>query len=145
MTAFAEFGMRCVLDCGCPLSPPNEGGTLFWLRRLGVAQAPCSGAAGARGAGGGGAANLAQLLGERGPLGLPEGPNGPEVGSLWAAGGTARSRQDEPIERRPEEQGTQDAEKNEGMRIPAAMAIAPPSIWGAFPLVDPPVLSALGC
>ena len=52
-----------------------------------------------------------------------------KIGALWAAGGTARSRQDEPIERRPEEQGTQDAETpNEGMRISAAMAIAPPSI-----------------
>jgi hypothetical protein len=73
---------------------------------------------------------FAQLLGGRGPLGrLPGGPNGPKFCSLWAAGDTARSRQDEPIERRPEEQGTQDAEKtNEGMRISGAMAIGPPSI-----------------
>jgi hypothetical protein len=49
----------------------------------------------------------------------------------FAAGDTARSRQDEPIERRPEEQGTQDAEKtNEGMRTSDAMAIEPPPYEG---------------
>jgi hypothetical protein len=31
---------------------------------------------------------FAQLLGVRGPLGLPEGPNRPKNGSLWAAGGS---------------------------------------------------------
>jgi hypothetical protein len=29
MTAFAEFGVRCILDCGCPLSSA-KGGTFFW-------------------------------------------------------------------------------------------------------------------
>jgi len=54
-----------------------------------------------------------------------------KIGALWAAGGTARSRQDEPIERRPEEQGTQDAQHTyEGMWISAAMAIEPPPCEG---------------
>jgi hypothetical protein len=71
---------------------------------------------------------FAQLLGGRGPLGLPGGANGPKVGSLWAAGGTARSRQDEPIERRPARDPRRRKKANEGVRISAAMAIAPPSI-----------------
>jgi hypothetical protein len=56
---------------------------------------------------------FAQLLGGRGPLGLPEGPNGPKNGSLWALGswGQRDLVKDELIERRPEEQGTQDARK----------------------------------
>jgi hypothetical protein len=94
---------------------------------------PRSGAGGGVGGRGGSApsapAIFAQLLGGRGPLGLPGGPNGPKFCSLWAAGDTARSRHDEPIERRPEEQGTQDAGKNdEGMRISDAMAIEPLSM-----------------
>jgi hypothetical protein len=58
---------------------------------------------------------FAQLLGGRGPLGLPGGPNRQKNGSLWAAGGSEISsrHQDELIERRPEEQGTQDAHKKQ--------------------------------
>ena len=52
MALFAEFRVRCVLDCGCPLSFA-EGGAFFWASRAGrsPARAPRSGAGG--GAGGG--------------------------------------------------------------------------------------------
>jgi hypothetical protein len=73
MLAFAEFGVRCVLDCGCPLSPA-EGGTFFWASQAGRSQR--RGGGGGRGGNAPAPANFAQLLGERGPLGLPEGPNG---------------------------------------------------------------------
>jgi hypothetical protein len=71
------------LDCGFSLSSA-EGGTFFWASQAGrsPARAPRSGA------GGGGApapANFAPLLGERGPLGLPGGPNGAKNGLLWPA------------------------------------------------------------
>jgi hypothetical protein len=96
---FCGFLVRCVLDCGCPLSSA-EGGAFFWASRAGQgAPAP---------------ANFAQLLGERGPLlwACQKGQIGQKMvrfGQLVAA----RSRQDGLIERRPEEQGTQDAHKKQ--------------------------------
>jgi hypothetical protein len=54
------------------------GGAFFWAS-LGL---------GGAGGGAGGGAIFSQLLGGRGPLGLPEGPNMPKNGSLWAAGGS---------------------------------------------------------
>jgi hypothetical protein len=64
---------------------------------------------------------------------MPNGPNFCSL-SLWAAGDTARSRQDDLIERRPEEQGTQDPEPaTEGMQISGAMASGPPPICGGAP------------
>jgi hypothetical protein len=52
MAAFAEFGVRCALDCGCPLSSA-EGGTFLGASQAGRSpvRAPRSGAGG--GAGGG--------------------------------------------------------------------------------------------
>jgi hypothetical protein len=70
------------------------------------------------------------------PLGLPggqegEGPNRPKSGSLWALGSWGQrdlARQDEPIERRPEEQRAQDAHENQlGTRLFAAVVIETPS------------------
>jgi hypothetical protein len=91
MTAFAEFGLRCVLDCGCPLSSA-EGGTFLGASQAGRSpvRAPQRRrqGGGRRGGGRPRPANFAQLLGERVPLGLPEGPNRPKSGSLWAAGGS---------------------------------------------------------
>jgi hypothetical protein len=61
----------------------------FWGLRAGhsPAQVPRSGAGGGRRGGSSppAPAIFAQLLGGRGPLGLPGGPNGPKIGSLWAA------------------------------------------------------------
>jgi hypothetical protein len=53
MTAFAEFGVRCVLDCGCPLSSA-EGGTFLGASQAGRSpvRAPRTAAQGG-GAGGG--------------------------------------------------------------------------------------------
>jgi hypothetical protein len=90
-----------------------EGGAFISGFGLGAAQPGRRAAA----QGGGGAANFAQLLGGRGPLGLPEaiGQKGQIGQKIVCCGqlGAASSRQDEPIERRPEEQGIQDAHKKQ--------------------------------
>ena len=69
---------------------PPKAELFFGLRGLGVAQ-PGRRVAAQGGAQWGGTpapANFAQLLGGRRPLGLPEGPNRPKNGSLWASGGS---------------------------------------------------------
>jgi hypothetical protein len=112
--------------------PPKA--EIFWRLRAGRSPARCRAAAP-----GGGAEEgpppppqrfLRSCWAGEGLSAYQEGQMGQKfVCSLWAARDTARSRQGEPIERRPEEQGTQDAGKaNEGMRISGAMAIEPPSM-----------------
>jgi hypothetical protein len=92
--------VRCVLDCGYPLSSA-EGGAFFLASRAGrsPASAPRSGAGG--GAQGGERPRTSEFcavaVGGRGPLGLPGGPNGPKNGCFAALSGT-RSRQDESKE-----------------------------------------------
>jgi hypothetical protein len=97
MELFPFFLVRCVLDCGYPLSSA-EGGAF----RLGVAQprAPPPRRGGRRGGDDPAPANFAQLLGGRGPLGLPGSQEGQMGQKMVRFGqlGAARSRQDESIE-----------------------------------------------
>jgi hypothetical protein len=85
MELFAEFWVRCVLDCGYPLSP-----RAFILGfGLGVVA---------------------------GRARAPGPTRRAKWAKKWFALGSWRaaiSRQDEPIERRPEEQGTQNAHKKQ--------------------------------
>jgi len=130
------------LDCSCPLS--SAGGGDFWGLQAGhsiPAQVPRRG--GVRPLR---PSEFCAVAGRERAFGPIRRAKWAKIGALWAAGGTARSRQDEPIERRPQEQGTQDAQKTlEGMRISAAMAIEPPlceemrlsPLWGALGWAKP--------
>jgi hypothetical protein len=104
-------------ECGAPwtavtLYLPPKAELFFGLRGLGVAQ-PGRAQEGAQGGNAPAPANFAQLLGVgEGLWACQKGQIGQKIVRFGQVG-AARSRQDELIERRPEEQGTQDAHKKQ--------------------------------